>query len=268
MEKAILIADQSGGRAVSVRDAREVSEETGAARVIQLVSQVARAIDVPVAARNGVNTADSATALDGKHPIVAGDAGGYLSQFQLFGSRYGRRVLWWGVVYDGSQTTVKIYNDDPNDEGVLICQGSVTGRGGLVTLFDVSESVYVGDVQVANTVVTDDNDSDNTLTFPSLFTHLTPLGDCGGRIGIYLDVIDFSEFTLADITPLVLSADGTFLARLETKRFERGTTDFTDLYNILRLPVQWWEVQGVEAIAVHVTAIGGGGTVTPYIIKG
>lgn len=268
MEKAILIADQSGGRGVSVRDAREVSEETGSARVIQLVSPVARPVDEGVAARNEISTADSPANLDGQHPIVAGDAGGYLSQFQVYGSGVTQSVFWWGVVYDGTETAVKIYNDDPTDDGTVISQGSAAGRGGLVNLFEVGDSNVFGDVQVSGTVETDDFNSDNTLTFPGLFVERVFLGDCGGRIGIYLNVYNYSEFTYADITPLVLSAEGTFVARLETKRFERGTTDFTDYFNILRLPIQWWEVQGVEAIAVHITALGGGGTVMPYVVKG
>jgi hypothetical protein len=65
-----------------------------------------------------------------------------------------------------------------------------------------------------------------------------------------------------------MSDAGQLLARLETKQFLRGSVDFTTPSGTLMLPVQWWEVQGAEAIAVHITAIGGGGGVSPKIIRG
>lgn len=273
MEKAILIADQSGGKAVSVRDAREASEETEAARVIQLVSQVARpADDIVVARADFVTAADSATLPDFQAPVVAGDEGGYLSGFRVWGApdrdTIPEGVLWWGVVYDGSLTTVNIYPEDPSGGGVsAISTGTVGGRGGAVTLEEVDDSGISGYVLVAATVVTDDEDAANTLTFSDLYLDRVSLGDCGGRIGISLIIEDFTSFTSADITPLVLS-DGALFTRLETKRFERGTIDIVNAEGNLLLPVQWWEVQGVDEIAVHVTAIGGGGSVSPRMIKG
>jgi hypothetical protein len=273
MEKAILIANQTGGMPVSVRDAREASEETQAARVIQLVSHVARpADDIIVARADLVSAADSVTLPDFQRPVVAGDAGGCLSGFNVWGAvdrvTIPVGMLWWGVVYDGNQTTVNIYPDDPSGGGVsAISTGTVYGRGGDVAIEEVDDSGINGYVLVAATVVTDDGDAANTLTFSGLYLDRVSLGDCGGRIGISLVVGDFTSFTSADITPLVLSG-GVLLTRLETKRFERGTIDIVNAEGNLLLPLQWWEVQGVDEIALHITAIGGGGSVSPQIIKG
>jgi hypothetical protein len=274
METAILIADQLNGTPVSVRDAREVNDETGLGRVVQLVSQVARPADAAQPARvDYTSVADSVEDLDGQRPTVEGDAGGYLSSFQVWGSGVRRENipnghLWWGVVYDGTNTIVKIYASNPSGGGVSpVSQGTKSGRGGWVNLSEVNGSGISAIVSVAGTVVTDDEDVANTLTFQDWFLDCVPLGDCGGRIGICLMVNNFSAFTYADITPLVLG-DGSLIARLETKRFERGAADFTTPYDILLLPVQWWDVQGLNTIAVHVTAIGGGGGVFPQIIKG
>jgi len=260
---------------VSVRDAREVSEETSEDRVIQLVSLVARPCDSGIPLRvSDAYAADPVSGLDEHGPAVGGDADNYLSTFQVWGAGVHRAnfpagLWWWGVEYDGTQTIVRIYPLDPTGGSVApISQGSLTGRGGRVNLSEVGGSGVYASVDVASTVVTDDEDAANTLAFYDWYLDRVFLGDCCGRIGLYLFVSGFTDFTHADITPIVLSPEGNVVTRLETKRFERGAVDFATPWDYILLPVQWWEVQGIHSIAAHITEIGGGGGVLPQMIRG
>lgn len=270
MERSILIADQTGGRPVSVRDARERDMETGRDRVIQLVSPVARPAGDLVECRSSLTAADPPQKVSGIYPAVAGDPGGYVTSVWIRGDdvvadNFGDCRCWWSVVYDGATTTFTVYAEE---QGVTpVASGSRSGRGGTIYLSPINDWKVSGGVTIASNVVTE-NGEENTLIFPEWHMMRVLLGDSGGRFGISLVVNGFSTFESAHITPLVLTSAGDLLARLETKQFIRGGVDITNEYNNLMLPVQWWEAQGAEAIAVHVTGIAGGGSITPYMLRG